>query len=122
MWRWGMGSVRPYGLCCDHRATPLGTDAAAPLLSWRLSGADPVACLVEVDGLWSSGRLDDPAAIGVRYAGPPLRPRTRYTWQVTLWAGDGTSSTARSWFETGQDGWTAAWIAADPDAVEHVDP
>ncbi len=118
-----MGSaVRPYDLRCDHRATPLGTDASSPLLSWRLRGADPVACLVEVDGLWSSGRLDDPAAIGVRYAGPPPLPRTRYTWRVTLWAADGTSSTAHSWFETGQDRWTAAWIAADPEAVEHVDP
>ncbi|SDJ41831.1 alpha-L-rhamnosidase [Nonomuraea jiangxiensis] len=116
-----MGSPRAYGLRCDHRTTPFGVDGA-PLLAWRLAGEDPVGCVVEVDGVWSSGRIEDAAAIHVRYAGPPLRARTRYAWRVTLWAADGTSSTARSWFETGTDRWTAAWIAADPDAVEYVDP
>ncbi|MEU8108960.1 glycoside hydrolase family 78 protein [Nonomuraea muscovyensis] len=115
-----MGPV-PYGLRCGHRVTPLGV-ADSPLLSWRLRGADPVAFQVEVGGVWSSGRVTDPAAISARYAGPPLRPGTRYDWQVTLWDRDGTPGTARSWFETGLDTWSAAWIAADPDAVEHVDP
>ncbi|MGW0480629.1 glycoside hydrolase family 78 protein [Nonomuraea sp. NPDC003214] len=117
-----MGSVRAYGLSCDHRTTPLGVTGSAPRLSWRLAGADPVSCVVEVDGLWSSGELADPAGIAVRYAGPPLRPGARYDWRVTLRAADGSTSTARSWFETAHDRWSAAWIAADPDAVEHVDP
>ncbi|WP_101789102.1 glycoside hydrolase family 78 protein [Nonomuraea indica] len=114
-------SALPYGLRCDHRTTPLGV-SGFPLLSWRLRGADPVSFQVEVDGVWSSGRVTDPAAVGTRYDGPPLRPGTRYDWQVTLWGRDGVPGTARSWFETGLDAWSAAWIAADPDAVEHVDP
>lgn len=116
-----MGAAQPYSLRCDHRATPLGV-SGQPLLSWRLAGADPVACLVEVEGLWSSGRLDDPAAISVLYGGPPLAPRTRHVWRVTLWAQDGTTTTATSWFETGHDDWVAQWIAPDPHAVAHVDP
>ncbi|MEU4328350.1 glycoside hydrolase family 78 protein [Nonomuraea dietziae] len=116
-----MGSALPHDLRCDHRTTPLGV-AGAPLLAWRLEGADPVAYQVEIGDLWSTGRVDDPAAISHLYDGPRLRPRTRHTWRVTLWDAAGSTSSAESWFETAHDAWTASWIAPDPDAVEHVDP
>ncbi|MFE3603965.1 hypothetical protein ACFXPK_31965, partial [Streptomyces sp. NPDC059142] len=114
------GHVRPYGLRCDHRVTPLGLDEPEPLLSWRLAsdrrGDDPVAQRVRVarlpgdlaeDGtggepLWDSGPLTDPHAVGVRYSGPALEPRTRDHWQVTVEpAGAAEPTEAGSWFETG---------------------
>ncbi|MGW2056151.1 family 78 glycoside hydrolase catalytic domain [Streptomyces sp. NPDC001840] len=94
-------SLRPYALRCDHRTTPLGIDESAPMLSWRLvsgrRGEDPAAYRIRVaerpedldeggQPLWDTGRVEDPAAIGAVYEGPPLRARTRYYWRVALWA------------------------------------
>ncbi|MFE4057372.1 family 78 glycoside hydrolase catalytic domain [Streptomyces sp. NPDC059096] len=156
------GHVRPYGLRCDHRVTPLGLDEPEPLLSWRLAsdrrGDDPVAQRVRVarlpgdlaeDGtggepLWDSGPLTDPHAVGVRYTGPALEPRTRYHWQVTVEpSGAAEPTEAGSWFETGlvmappgasdgpsgsssdgpsgTEGWRAAWITHDPDPIGVMD-
>lgn len=122
-------TVAPYGLRCEHRVEPLGIGAPAPLLSWRLAssrrGDTPARHRVVVstpDGLvWDSGDLTDPAAVSTRYAGPALRPRTRYDWQVTVTAADGATTTAGSWFETGQDAWVAHWITHDPSDVDVVD-
>ncbi|MFE4946749.1 family 78 glycoside hydrolase catalytic domain [Streptomyces sp. NPDC056641] len=93
-------SLRPYALRCDHRATPLGIDEAAPLLSWRLASAHrgdaPLAYRVRVadraedldeggQPLWDTGRVEDPDAIGAVYTGPALKSRTRYHWRVAVW-------------------------------------
>ncbi|MFD0687852.1 alpha-L-rhamnosidase [Actinomadura fibrosa] len=126
-------TVTPYGLRCDHRAEPLGVDAPAPLLSWRLAsahrGAAPAAYRVRVrtsDGtpVWDSGTVADPAATGAVYGGPAPRLRTRYHWTVEITAADGGTAEAGSWFETGMlrpDAWTAAWITHDPSALDVVD-
>ncbi|WP_433185987.1 family 78 glycoside hydrolase catalytic domain [Actinoallomurus sp. CA-150999] len=129
--------LRPYALCCDHRTTPLGIGEPTPLLSWRLAAGDasprgdaPVAYRVDVaeslDGPshWDTGRVEDAGATGAVYAGPPLRPRTRYHWRVTVWAASGGAESAESWFETGlgEGEWRASWIARDWTAVDVVDP
>ncbi|MFJ2959065.1 family 78 glycoside hydrolase catalytic domain [Streptomyces sp. NPDC087270] len=147
-------ALRPYALRCDHRTTPLGIDEPAPLLSWRLAsdlrGDAPAAYRVRVaerpealaEGgrlLWDSGRVEDPSAIGAGYAGPALRPRTRYHWRVEVWsqaaaAGEEPAG-AVSWFETGMtvpsravDGsgpgepaWRASWITHDPNPIAVMD-
>ena len=120
-------TVAPYGLRCDHLVEPLGIAAGRPLLSWRLRsgrrGDTPASYRVVVteDGttVWDSGEVADPAAISTRCA--PTKPRTRYHWQVTVTAEDGATATAASWFETGNDTWTAAWITHDPSEVDVVD-
>jgi alpha-L-rhamnosidase len=128
-------ALAPYGLRCDHRVEPLGLDAPAPLLAWRLvsgrRGDAPAAYRVRVraeDGVqvWDSGQVADPAAVAVLYAGEPLRPRTRYHWSVTVTAEDGTAGEAESWFETGmgtgeRPAWTASWITHDTTALDVVD-
>jgi alpha-L-rhamnosidase len=122
-------TVAPYGLRCEHRVEPLGTDLRAPLLSWRLAsprrGDAPARHRVVVSAhgttVWDTGDIHDPAAVSVRYAGPALQPRTRYDWQVTVTAADGAANTAASWFETGHDAWTARWITHDPTEVDVVD-
>jgi alpha-L-rhamnosidase len=131
------GGLRPYALRCEHRTTPLGIGEQAPLLSWRLVAADtarrgiaPVAYRVQVtpdtDGpsVWDTGRVADSEAAGVVYAGPPLRPRTRYRWHVTVWTADEVAGRAESWFETALDAtdWRSSWIAHDWTTVEVVDP
>ncbi|GAB2607409.1 alpha-L-rhamnosidase [Streptomyces capparidis] len=136
----GERPLRPHALRCDHRAAPLGIDEPAPLLSWRLAsdrrGDDPAAYRVRVaeapedldEGgrpLWDTGRVADPAATGVVYAGPALRDRTRYHWRVTVWpAAPGAPAEDTSWFETARydrSAWRASWITHDPNPVDVVD-
>lgn len=133
-------ALRPFGLRCEHRATPLGIDEPAPRLSWRLAsehrGDDPVAYRVRVaehcEGLdeggqllWDTGRVSDPGAIAVHYAGPALRGRTRYHWRVSVWPGGPSAPTeATSWFETAfidAGAWRASWITHDPHRVDVMD-
>ncbi|MFF2330938.1 MULTISPECIES: family 78 glycoside hydrolase catalytic domain [unclassified Streptomyces] len=132
-------SLRPYGLRCEHRTTPLGIDASAPRLSWRLAsdrrGDDPVAYRVRVSErpedlhggrlLWDTGRVTDPEAIAVEYTGPALADRTRYHWRVSVWPAASTvPAEATSWFETAfgdADAWRASWITHDPWPVDVVD-
>nr|BFE30241.1 alpha-L-rhamnosidase [Actinomadura rugatobispora] len=129
--------LEPYGLRCEHRPEPLGVDETAPLLSWRSAsphrGDAPAAYRVRVRSaagaaLWDTGEVADPGAVSVRYAGPALRPRTRYTWTVALTGRDGTAREAGSWFETGMladaagaSEWTAAWITHDRSDLDVVD-
>ncbi|MDQ3787753.1 MAG: family 78 glycoside hydrolase catalytic domain, partial [Actinomycetota bacterium] len=120
-------TVAPYGLRCDHLVEPLGIAGDRPLLSWRLRsgrrGDTPASyrVVVTADGtaVWDSGEVADPTAVSVRCAS--LKSRTRYDWQVTVTAEDGATATAGSWFETGNDRWTAAWITHDPSEVDVVD-
>ncbi len=39
--------------------------------------------------VWDSGRVESDRSVGIAYAGPALRPRTRYHWQVRVWDSDG---------------------------------
>ncbi|OLF16337.1 family 78 glycoside hydrolase catalytic domain [Actinophytocola xanthii] len=103
----------------EYASTLLGTDVAAPRLSWKAAsdeGSRQSAYQVRVDGVWDSGKVDSDRTIGVPYAGPPLRPHTRYTWRVRVWDERGRVSgwSARGWWETGFLGtpWNARWIGA----------
>ncbi|MGW6798307.1 glycoside hydrolase family 78 protein, partial [Streptomyces sp. NPDC055039] len=97
----------------------LGTDAAAPLLSWELSGeegardarqsayqiraaTDPRALTSGRRLLWDTGRVASDRSVAVPYAGPELPPRTRCHWQVRVWDADGHVSpwSTAGWWET----------------------
>jgi alpha-L-rhamnosidase len=123
-------SLMPYGLRCAHRNAPLGIDRPAPLLSWRLRsdrrGDAPARYRVTVRDaagapVWDTGEVAHAGAVGVLYAGEPLRPGTRYSWSVTVTGADGTATEAASWFETGNGEWTASWIAHDWTEQDVVD-
>ncbi|ALG11166.1 alpha-L-rhamnosidase [Kibdelosporangium phytohabitans] len=114
----------------EYAETLLGTDVAVPRLSWvlvsGLPGARQTAYQVRVRGIWDSGKVSSAESVGVRYGGPPLRPRTRYEWQVRVWdANDRVSDWSPvRWWETGLLGssWVARWIgAAAPEAPPAVD-
>jgi len=121
----------------DALDTPLGLDAEHPHFSWQI--ADPrqdakqtayhilVASRPELlaDGkadIWDSGKIDADHSINVAYAGPTLKPRQRYYWNVRAWDQSGTPSpAATSWWETGlmHPKWPAAWITS-PDTSNHA--
>lgn len=119
----------PVGLRCEHLETPLGIDAPAPRLGWRLDdnrsgalqrayrvvgGRDSAAVAAGRGDVWDSGRTDSDGML-VRYAGPKLDPFTRYYWAVTVWDKDyARSSSGVAAFETGMMGagnWQGCWIS-----------
>ncbi len=96
----------------EYRTTPLGIDVAQPRFSWQMAatgaerGVAQRAYRVAVRDakgadVWDSGRVESPESLGIRYAGRPLQPATRYTWTVTVWNQRGARLTSSSWFETG---------------------
>lgn len=118
----------PADLRCEHLTAPLGIDAPAPRLSWRMDddrqGAAQRACRITVGtdsaavaagrgGLWDSGRMETDRML-VRYGGAPLQPFTRCYWRITLWDHEGVPHDSPvAVFETGmmQTGnWQGSWI------------
>ena len=107
---------------------PLGTDTPFPAFSWKLEISRPLAAQTAWQVLvspnldlsspvWDSGLVREPASSSVHYAGKPLRPQTRYYWQVSIQDEQGNLHTSEpSWFETGLMGndesvWNGAqWI------------
>jgi alpha-L-rhamnosidase len=122
----------PVALQVDNLTTPLGIDDPAPRLSWQLQdparGAAQTAYQLQVAStaellvqnkpdIWNSGVVDSAQSLNVVYAGPGLKPSTRYYWRVLLWTGPGLplpyAPSEVSWWETGllsQDAWRAQWI------------
>ena len=123
-------SAKPANLECESLSTPLGMDAKAPLLSWKIQdsrpGARQSAYELQVASsnstltagkadVWDSGRVESGESIGVSYAGPALAPSKRYFWRVLAWDRDGKPypTSDASWWETGlldQGNWKANWI------------
>jgi alpha-L-rhamnosidase len=133
----------PVNLQVDNLKTPLGIDDPTPRFSWQLRdparGAKQTAYEVQVASqsellqadqadVWTSGRVESGRSVGIPYAGPALKPSTRYFWRVKLWNAEGKSYSASeaSWWETGlmsQDSWKADWIGYEtPEeaAVRHA--
>ena len=129
-------SLTAYGLQCEHRAEPLGVDEPHPSFGWKLAASSPgrsqqayrltVRPAGAPEPSWDSGWVEDAGHHQVVYAGPPLQPSTRYTWDVQLTDDRGQrGEPAASWFETGlltPGAWTARWIRRDPRTRPPVDP
>ena len=126
----------PVEMRVNNLKDPLGLDDAAPSFSWQLrdasQGARQTAYELTVTQagkpVWQSGRVTSGQSLNVRYAGPKLKPETRYIWRVKLWGENGTKypESAAAWFETGlmtETAWRAQWIGFEtPEeaAVRHA--
>jgi alpha-L-rhamnosidase len=132
-----VSGLTPYDPRCEHLTEPLGLDEPSPRFGWRLRSAEggqrQTAYRIRVaeaggDSRWDSGWVPGSDHAAVIYAGPPLRPRTRYDWTLELRDVTGAAcAPLSSWFETGvgQPGtgrWTARWIHADPAIVPPAQP
>lgn len=123
-------SAGPAALQVDNLTNPLGIDDPAPRFSWQLQdparGAAQSAYQLQVatspeslannaPGVWNSGVNKSSQSMNVVYAGPALKPSTRYFWRVQVWdtAGKPYPASEIGWWETGlmtQEAWRAQWI------------
>jgi alpha-L-rhamnosidase len=124
--------MRPVGLTAEHVVNPLGIDAVAPRLGWRLEagGVDRAQSAYQImvastpellrhgrPDVWDSGKVASARQSAIPYAGPPLRSRTRYHWAVQVWDESGRRGPRSDpvWFETAllsEGEWTAQWVGS----------
>jgi alpha-L-rhamnosidase len=130
--------LTPNILRCEYRVDPLGIDELHPLFSWTfradrrnqyqttyriLVSTDPADLKVASSKprgiIWDSGKVPSTDNIAVAYAGPRLRPFTRYYWKVRTWNRQDIASawSSTAWFETAflrdqgpGEGWKGEWI------------
>ena len=104
----------------NHVSEPLGLFLEAPVFSWVTRDTESkqqaaARITVEEEGtpLYDTGRREDLSSLGSKLP-LALKPRTRYTWTVTVWGDQGDSASAASWFETAkqEEPWQGKWIAA----------
>ena len=104
----------------NHVSEPLGLFLEAPVFSWVTRDTESkqqaaARITVEEEGtpLFDTGRREDLSSLGSKLP-LALKPRTRYTWTVTVWGDQGDSASAASWFETAkqEEPWQGKWIAA----------
>ncbi len=126
-------AILPIDPRCEGLRTPLGIDAAAPRLSWRLASgnaaarhqrqsayqilvAGSVAGLAANRGdLWDSGRVESAEHLHIAYQGRPLVSAERGHWKVRVWDQNGRSTpfSQPSWWEMGlllPADWEGRWI------------
>ncbi len=108
----------------EYTETPLGLDVELPRFSWQMQTDQPGAYqkayqLIVTDEnlqkVWDSGKVNDGHSLTISYEGTPLKPTTRYHWQLTVWDQQNKQHTSSSWFETGlmnPDPSSPAWSGA----------
>lgn len=117
----------------EYTACPLGMDVAHPRFSWQMESVArdcrQTAYLLRVRDesgkeVWTSRKVNSSTSLNIRYAGAPLKPRTRYQWTVVVWDQKGGEQTAGSWFETGlmetgqlYSAWNKARWIGSPDSA-----
>ncbi|MFJ1969359.1 alpha-L-rhamnosidase [Streptomyces sp. NPDC087903] len=126
------GAPRVTAPTVEYVRHPLGLDAQRPRLSWPMAsdkkGVRQSAYQVRVASsasklsrpdVWDSGKVSSGESLHVPYAGPRLKPRTRYFWSVRVWDADNNASgwSTPDWWETGLmdvSQWSAEWVSAPP--------
>ncbi len=132
----GFATAQTIGvLTTEYMQTPVGIDVAQPQFGWQMQsdryGAQQKAYRLVVANsqenleagkyVYDSGKVGSGESVGIKYAGPTLKPSSRYFWRVTVTdekKKDIVSPT--SWFETGLLGgkWDdAQWITSPHNQV-----
>ena len=97
-------------LLAEYKRNPMGMDEKHPRFCYRLEGdslRQSARRLVVKDAagdvVWDTGMVESGGTIQIAYHGAPLKPFTRYTWQVQVKDENGVQSSwsDEAWFETG---------------------
>lgn len=121
--------MRIYDLKTEHRARPIGLDAASPRFSWKLESdrknvmqsSYQILAYADEGGkcvLWDSGAVDGDKSQCVRWEGPDLKSAERVYWKVRINAGGEFAESEMTYFEMGLlrgEDWRARWIEPEGD-------
>lgn len=118
-------------LRCEYQLRPLGIDRMDPRFSWMVGDADDgfsqksYRIIVGTDSLtvaegkgdmWDSGEVFSSLQNGIRYAGKPFQPQSRYYWCIRVVDNEGKESiSCVEPFETAMwslKQWKGRWIEA----------
>lgn len=117
--------IRAYDLRTEHLKYPLGIDASAPRLSWKIetdrSGVFQTACQIQASAdkefqklIWDSGKVQNTDSICNIYKGTALKSGERVYWRVKIWSQEEESEFSNPvWFEMGllrAEDWEGVWI------------
>ena len=109
-------AAAPTGLTTECRENPVGLDAPAPRLSWRLPDgtARQTAYELEIDGV-PQGRVASSESLGIAWPGAALASSQRVGWRVRTWdeADRASDWSAPASFTMGvmrPGDWRAKWI------------
>lgn len=113
--------MRIYDLMANRVAEPVGFALTPLRLSWKVdetAGKTQIAArvVIKTDGVIISDSQKRADIDSLCYVPDvELKPRTHYTWEVTVWADNGDEATGESFFETGKMGeaWAGHWITSD---------
>lgn len=90
----------------EYKVNPLGMDESLPRFSYRLEGENTLQRTRRItvrrsrdrEVVWDSGVVAAADSVQVVYEGEPLRPHTRYEWQVEVEVGDELTATGAGAF------------------------
>ncbi len=101
-----------YDLRTEYRKDPIGLAVTAPRFSWKMQAEENNTLqsvrhiVVKEDAengetVWDSGEVSSDRSVLIKYQGAPLKPETRYQWEVTVQDDHGSTARASAAFETG---------------------
>ncbi len=112
-------------LAVEYKKNPLGMDEVRPRFFYNVEGdslfqsARQIKVYEDSGSLvWDTGWEEDSRTIQLEYEGLPLKPFTRYNWQVRVKDEHGKASAwSKAFFETGFLGtpWKGVWLIAGID-------
>jgi alpha-L-rhamnosidase len=123
-------------LTCDHKINPVGIDNAKPRFSWKIYGTGnnimQTAYSIKVSSdpkfskiVWQADNVKSDESVLRLYAGPELKSRHRYYWQVRIKDNKGRDSkwSETAFFEMGllsESDWKAKWIEMEGDTLQYA--
>ncbi|MBS0010267.1 MAG: family 78 glycoside hydrolase catalytic domain [Bacteroidales bacterium] len=126
------GQLTVSDMFTENRKNPPGLDNMHPRLSWIINSDErqvfQTAYEIRLDDskselekginlTWSTGKISSGQSVHIPYSGSPLKPGTKYFWQVRVWDNTGNVSgwSKTAWWQTGlldSSGWEAEWISS----------
>ncbi|MBA4146624.1 MAG: family 78 glycoside hydrolase catalytic domain [Verrucomicrobia bacterium] len=124
-------ALQPVELRTEWLVNPVGIEASAPRVSWRveseqrgqrqtayrlLVASDEKKLQSNQGDLWDSGKVASDETLNIAYAGKPLASGQRAFWKLKVWEKDGKES---AWSEPASwsmgllkpEDWKAEWIS-----------
>lgn len=120
--------MKLYDLRVEGCRDPIGVDEEKPVFSWRIEAdetdvfQDAYRITVREENektVWDSGKIKKSDMVDIPYDGEPLKPDTRYTFNIEVWVDAAHSVSQTGHFTTGLLGqpFGGKWITPEKDEI-----